>query len=142
MDGPDHAARIYSVNDAERQRSAGGTALVTADGVRHDIPQPVFAAVMHVVDAMHAGVAVKVIPLRPELPVDDAAEAIGIRADIVRKYVANGTIPFRSTEYTDWVRLQDVITFADERQRMRSEGLRKLLNEDPWDEDLDDGTTA
>jgi len=97
---------------------------------------------MHVVEAMRAGRAVKVIPLRPELPIDEAADAIEIRSDILRKYVADGTIPFRSTDYTDWVRLADVIAFENERSRRMSEGVQKMLDEEPWDEGSDDGPTA
>jgi hypothetical protein len=60
--------------------------------------------------------------------------------DILRKYVADGAIPFRSTEYVDWVRLQHVIAFDRERRKKRSEGLQKLLDEEPWDESTSDGT--
>ena len=73
MDGPDHAARIYSVNDAG---------------------------------------------------------------------VANGSISFRSSEYADWVRLEDVIAWDNERTRMRREGVRQILNDGPWDEVRDQGTAA
>jgi hypothetical protein len=134
MDGPADSARIYLLEDGERQITPDGASVVDAEGVRHDLPPLVFEAVQHVIEAMQAGMAVKVIPLRPELPIDDAADAIEIRSDILRKYAANGTIPFRSTEYVDWVRLADVIAFDSERSRMRSEGVQKLLDEERWDE--------
>jgi hypothetical protein len=134
MDGPADSARIDLLDEDERQITPNGPAVVDTEGVRHDLPPLVFEAVQHVIEAMQAGMAVKVIPLRPELPIDDAADAIEIRSDILRKYAANGTIPFQSTEYVDWVRLADVIAFDRERSRMRSEGVQKLLDEERWDE--------
>jgi hypothetical protein len=93
-----------------------------------------------VVEAMRAGMALEVSPLRHELPIDEAARAIGMAKDDLRVYVAEGAIPFRSTEYVDWVQLEDVLAFDRERRRKRSEGVQKLLDEEPWDEPTSDGT--
>jgi hypothetical protein len=134
MDGPEDSARIYLLEDDERQTTPTGPAIIDEHGVRQDLPPLVFKAVQHVIQAMRAGQAVKVIPLRPELPIEEAADAIEIREDILRKYVANGTIPFRSSEYVDWVRLADVIAFDAERTRMRSEGVQQLLDEERWED--------
>lgn len=134
MDGPADSARIYLLEPGEGVISPGGPAVVGPDGVREDLPPLVYKAVQHVIEAMRAGQAVKVTPLRPELPVDEAAHAIEIRSDLFRKYVADGAIPFRSDDYVDWVRLADVIAFDRERSRRRSEGVQKLLDEEPWDE--------
>jgi hypothetical protein len=140
MDGPADSAQVYLLQDGERQISSNGPAIIGPDGVRQEVPTPVFEAVQHVVEAMRAGMAVKVTPLRSELPIDEAAQAIEIRADLLREYAADGAIPFRSTEYVDWVRLHDVIAFDRERRKKRSEGLQKLLDEEPWDESTTDGT--
>jgi len=134
MDGPADSARIYLLEPGEGVISPGGPAVVRPDGAREELPPLVYQAVEHVIEAMRAGQGVKVIPLRPELPIDEAAEAIEIRSDLFRKYVADGAIPFRSDEYVDWVRLADAIAFDRERNRRRSEGLQRLLDEDPWDE--------
>ena len=67
------------------------------------------------VGAMRQGKAVKVTPLRTELPVAEAAHAIGLPVEILQKYIDNGTIPHRSTQHYDWVRLSEVMTgFARE----------------------------
>jgi hypothetical protein len=62
-----------------------------------------------VIDAMRAGSAVKVSPLRTELPIDEAADTIGMARDDLRAYVAEGAVPFRSTQSVDWVNLATVI---------------------------------
>jgi hypothetical protein len=139
VNGPADSARIYLLSDDERQVTPTGPAVIDADGVRQELPPLVFNAVQHVIEAMRAGMAVKVSPLRHELPIDEAARAIGMRPDMLRKYVAEGAIPFRSTEYVDWVQLEDVIAFDRERRRKRSEGVQKLLDEEPWDEPTNDG---
>lgn len=88
--GPAHDARIYLLDDDDRQVVAGGPALIGPDGVREEIPPLAYEAVQHVLAAMRAGSGVKISPLRPELPIDEAADAIGIRRDDLRKHVGAG----------------------------------------------------
>lgn len=104
------------------------------DGAREELPPLVYQAVQHVIEAMRAGKAVKISPLRPELPIDEAAAAIGMAKDDLRAYVAEGEVPFSSTEYVDWVRLSDVMAFDRRRREHRRAGVRQMLDEDPWDE--------
>jgi hypothetical protein len=66
--------------------------------------------------------AVKISPLWPELPIDEAADAIGMARDDLRAYVAEGAVPFRSSEYVDWVRLAEVIAWDNKRREARSAG--------------------
>jgi hypothetical protein len=140
IDGPADSARIYLLQDGERQVVSNGPAIVGPDGVRQDVSPLVFKAVQHVVEAMRASMAVKVTPLRPELPIDEAADAIGMGRDDLRAHAAEGAIPFRSTEYVDWVRLDDVIAFDRRRREQRRAGVQQLLDEKSWDEPDADGT--
>jgi hypothetical protein len=134
MPGPTTDARIYLLDSDERQISPGGPAVVRPDGEREEIPVGVYRAVQHVIEAMRAGMAVKVVPVRPEVPIDEAADTIGMGRDELRAYVAEGALPFRSSEYVDWVRLADVIEWDNQRRRDRSAALQELLDEEPWDE--------
>ncbi|MGY4770433.1 hypothetical protein ACXC9Q_26275 (plasmid) [Kribbella sp. CWNU-51] len=134
MPGPTTDARIYLLDADERQVSPGGPAVVGPDGTREEMPLAAYRAVRHVLEAMRAGRAVKIVPLRAELPIDEAAEAIAIGRDDLRKYVAEGAVPFRSTEYVDWVRLADVIQWDKERRRNRRAVLDELMGDDPDDE--------
>ncbi|WP_433167505.1 hypothetical protein [Kribbella sp. CA-247076] len=142
MPGPSTDARIYLLNADERQIVPNGPAVVGPDGAREEIPHAVYLAVQHVLEAMRAGQAVKITPLRLELPIDEAADAIGIGRDDLRSYVGEGAIPFRSTEYVDWVRLTDVIAWDSKRRQERSAALQELLDEEPWDENDSDGNRA
>ncbi|MFD7157846.1 hypothetical protein ACFV9C_24810 [Kribbella sp. NPDC059898] len=134
MAGPTTDARIYLLDADERHVVPGGPAIVGPDGVREELPPLVFEAIQHVVAAMRAGRGVKISPLRPELPIDQAADAIAVRRDVLRKHVAAGEIPFRSSEYVDWVQLADVINWDSERRRTRRAALDELLGDDPEDD--------
>jgi hypothetical protein len=135
MLGPTTDSRIYLLNEDERALSPGGPAVVGPDGRLEEIPALVFEALQHVLSAMRAGQAVKITPLRPELPIDAAADAIGIGRDDLQKYVGEGAIPFRSTEYVDWVRLADVIEWDNRRRAERNRILDEFMgSEDPDDD--------
>ena len=135
MPGPTTDSRIYLLDEDERRIVPGGPAVIGPDGRREDIPPAVFGVIQHVLEAMKAGRAVKISPLRTELPIDEAADAIGMGRDDLRKNVANGAIPFRSTEYVDWVRLADVIEWDNQRRRTRRAVLDELMGEDPSDDE-------
>ena len=142
MPGPSTDSRIYLLDVDERQVVPNGPALIGPDGAREEIPPQVFRAIQHVLEAMRAGQAVKITPLRPELPIDEAADAIGMARDNLRTYVAEGAVPFRSSEYVDWVRLADVIAWDNKRRQERGAALQELLDEEPWDEADDDGSPS
>ena len=142
MDGDASTARIYLLDEDERQVTPNGPAVVDANGIRQDLPPLVYQAVQHVIEAMRAGLAVKISPLRHELPIDEAAVAIGMAKDDLRAYLAEGAVPFRSTKYVDWVRLDDVIEFDHRRREHRRAGVEKMLDEGPWDEPEDDGSSS
>jgi hypothetical protein len=135
MPGPTNDSRIYLVDEEDRRVVPGGPAVIGPDGEREDVPPAVFRVIRHVLEAMRAGQAVKISPLRPELPIDEAADAIGMRRNDLRAYVAEGAIPFRSTEYVDWVRLADVIEWDNKRYEEQRAALDELMGGDATDDD-------
>ncbi|TDO69342.1 hypothetical protein EV651_101382 [Kribbella sp. VKM Ac-2571] len=130
MAGPTTDARIYLLDEDDRRIVPGGPAVIGPDGTREEIPPAVYRSVQHVLEAMRAGQAVKVVPLRTELPVDEAADAIAVGRDVLRKHVARGDIPFRSSEYVDWVHLADVINWDNARRERRRAILDEMLADD------------
>lgn len=130
-------SEVFLLDDADRRLVPSGPALVGPEGTRHDIPPKVFEAMQFVAEAMRQGFAVQVIALRHELPIDEAAGAIGMARDDLRAYVGEGAIPFRTTEYTDWVRLADVLAFDERLRAQRREALDAMLSESVYDDDDD-----
>jgi hypothetical protein len=126
-------ARVYLLEAGENQVPAGAPALIGPDGTREEIPPLVYRAVQHVVEAMRAGMGVKVSPLRAELPIDEAAHAIAMHPSDLREHIADGDIPFRSTEFVDWVKLSDVLALdraEEERRRAAMRDLGEALDEE------------
>jgi hypothetical protein len=125
---------VFMLSDPDRKLVHGGPALVGPDGSRREVPPKVYEAMQFVEAALAKGLAVQITPLRHELPIDEAAGAIEMTRDELRHYVNKGEIPFRSTEYVDWVNLADVLAFDARLRAQREEGLQALADEEPWDE--------
>jgi hypothetical protein len=142
MDVLPSQSEIFMLTDADRQITPGGPALIGPDGTRHDIPPKVFEAMQFVEAAMAKGFAVQITALRRELPIDEAAAAIGMPRRDLRSYVADGEIPFRSSEYVDWVRLADVLALNQRLKAQRREALDEMLNEPLWEDGDDAGSAA
>ncbi|MDX6241129.1 MAG: hypothetical protein QOG10_5953 [Kribbellaceae bacterium] len=120
------------LSDADRKLVHGGPALVGPDGSRGEVPPKVYEAMQFVEAALAKGLPVRITPLRHKLPIDEAAGAIELTRDELRHYVNKGEIPFRSTEYVDWVKLADVLAFDARLEARRVEGLQALSDEEPW----------
>ncbi|MEV0288628.1 hypothetical protein AB0H36_31300 [Kribbella sp. NPDC050820] len=134
---PSQSEIFLLAGDDDRQLVPGGPALIGPDGTRHEIPVGVFAAMRFVEASMRQGFAVKVTALRHELPIDEAAAAIDMASDELRSYAADGAIPFRSSEYVDWVRLTDVLAFDAQLRQQRRQALDAMLNESAYDDEDD-----
>jgi hypothetical protein len=133
MDVMPSRPEIFLLTESDRVLVPDGPALVGPDGVRRDIPPKVYEVMRFVEAAMLKGYAVQVTPLRTELPIDEAADAIEMDRDELRLYVGRGDIPFRSSEYVDWVKLSDVLALNTRVNREREQALRTLAEEEPWD---------
>jgi hypothetical protein len=137
MDAMPCRPEIFLPADSDRRLVPGGPALVGPDGVQREIPPKVYDAMRFVEAAMLMGYAVEVTPLRVELPIDEAADAIEMDRDELRLYVGRGDIPFRSSKYVDWVKLSDVLALVERLRGQRREALDAMLNESVYDEDDD-----
>jgi hypothetical protein len=142
MDVLPSQSEVFLLSDADRRLVPGGPALAGPDGNRYEIPPKVFEAMRFVEEAMRQGFAVQITALRHELPIDEAAGAIGMARDDLRAYVAEGAVPFRSTEYTDWVRLADVLAFNERLTAQRRQALDAMLAESDYDDEDEDDTSA
>ncbi|MEU4389790.1 hypothetical protein [Kribbella sp. NPDC023855] len=135
MDVTPSRPEVFLLTDADRELLAGGPALVDPDGSRHDIPPKVHEVMKYVEDVLRQGYALQITPLRHELPIDEAADAVSMPRRELRLLVGKGEVPFRSSEYVDWVRLADVIELSKRLDAEREKMLQSFAEEEPWDDD-------
>ncbi|TDO47815.1 hypothetical protein EV643_108129 [Kribbella sp. VKM Ac-2527] len=139
MDVMPSRPEIFLLADSDRRLVPDGPTLVGPDGGRRDIPPKVYEVLRFVEAAMLKGYAVQVTPLRDELPIDEAADAIEMDREELRLFAGRGDIPFRSDEYVDWVKLSDVLAFNARLNADREQALQTLAEEESWD---DGGSTT
>jgi hypothetical protein len=142
MDVMPSRSKVFLSANADRPLVAGDAAVVDPDGTRHDLTPEAYRAMQFVEAAMANGFAVQITALRHELPIDEAAAAIGMPRRDLRSYVADGEIPFRSSEYVDWVRLADVLAFRQRLKAQRREALDEMLSEPLWEDGDEAGLAA
>ncbi|MEU4389792.1 hypothetical protein [Kribbella sp. NPDC023855] len=135
MDVMPSRTEVFLLAEEDRTTIPNGPALLSPDGTRHDLPPKVYELMQYIDSALHQGYALQITPLRQEVPIDQAADAISMAPDELRQYVGDGEIPFRSSEYVDWVKLSDVLAFKRRLQAQREEALQALADEEPWDDD-------
>jgi hypothetical protein len=139
MDVMPSRPEVFLMANSDRRLMPGGPALIGPDGVRREIPPKVYEVMQFVEAAMLEGYAVQVTPLRSELPIDEAADAVEMDGDELRLYASRGDIPFRSSEYVDWVHLADVLALNARVNAEREQALQAFAEEEPWD---DNGSTT
>ncbi len=133
-------SEVFLLSAAERNLVPAGPAIIDADGNRYDVPPKVVEALRFVETALREGLAVQVTALRHELPIREAAAAIGMAEDELRSYAASGALPFRSDESVDWVRLEDALAFKQQLKARQRAILDEMLAESDYDLDAPDSS--
>ncbi|RZT20182.1 hypothetical protein EV649_3325 [Kribbella sp. VKM Ac-2569] len=126
---------VFLLGEGERTVASGGPALVGAGGDRREVPPQAYEVLRFVEAALRQGYAVQITPLRTELPIDDAADAVEMDREELRLYASRGDIPFRTSQYVDWVQLADVLALSSRVDAERAQALQELAAEEPWDDD-------
>ncbi|GAB3824382.1 hypothetical protein [Kribbella italica] len=128
-------SEVFLLSAAERNLVPAGPAIIDAEGNRYDVPPKVIEALRFVETALREGLAVQVTALRHELPIREAAAAIGMAEDELRSYAASGQLAFRSDESVDWVRLEDALAFKRALKARQRSILDQMLAESDYDAD-------
>jgi hypothetical protein len=126
---------VFQLTDEDRELVPDGPALIDPDGERHGIPPKVHEVMQYVEDALRQGYVLQITPLRHELPIDEAADALSMPRKELRLLVSRGEIPFRSSEYVDWVHLSDAIAAKNRLSAEREKMLESFGEEPLWDDD-------
>lgn len=104
-------------------------ALVGTDGRRHELPEPIFEALLQVATAMAKGRAVTVIPRNTLLTTQEAADLLSISRPTLVRLVEDGEIPFEMRGRHRRVQLADLLDYQHTMRRHRREALNRMARE-------------
>jgi excisionase family DNA binding protein len=104
-------------------------ALVGADGVRLEVPGPVFDALVQVATAMAHGQGVSVIPQNALLTTQEAAELLGISRPTLVRLLEEGHMPFEQRGRHRRILLADLLAYQESMRRDRRAALDAMARE-------------
>lgn len=93
-----------------------------------ELPPAAFRVLRQVVEAMHQGMAVTVVPQSRTLTTQEAADLLGVSRPTVIKWLEDGAIPFERTGNRRRVLLQDVLTYRQQRRAQQYAALEALAS--------------
>jgi excisionase family DNA binding protein len=104
-------------------------ALVSADGTRLEVPDPVFEALVQVATAMARGQGVTVMPLNALLTTQEAADLLGISRPTLVRLLADGQITYEQRGRHRRILLSDLLAYEETMRRERRESLDRMARD-------------
>ena len=104
-------------------------ALVGPRNEQIPLPQEAFEVLLQVFEAMNQGLAIHVAPLNAQLTTQEAANYLGISRPTLVKLLESGAIPFIKPGRHRYVRIDDLIGYAESLRAKRAEELDTLARE-------------
>lgn len=109
-----------------RKRRTPKCRLVGPSGESHPIPESVFYLLERVVEVLARGDAITVVPVGKEVTTQQAADLLNVSRQYLVRLLDDGRIPYRRTGKHRRLRVEDVLSFKERRDRDRRAGLREL----------------
>ncbi|QOR70990.1 helix-turn-helix domain-containing protein [Ruania alkalisoli] len=105
------------------------------------LPREAFEILLQVYEAMKHGLAIHVAPLNAQLTTQEAANYLGISRPTLVKLLESGAIPFIKPGRHRYVRIDDLIAYAEQLRNERAAALDEMARdaEDDGLYDLLDG---
>lgn len=107
-------------------RKAPRCQLVGPSGESVPIPESVFYVFERVAEVMARGDAITVVPVGKEVTTQQAATLLNVSRQYLVRLLDEGRILFRKTGKHRRLRIEDVLTFKEQRDKDRCAGLREL----------------
>lgn len=104
-------------------------ALVSADGTEVPLPRELHDVLLQVARALQAGMGVNVAPLNATLTTQEAAEYLGVSRPTVVRLLDAGEIPMSRPGRHRYVRLIDLIAYADRVRQTRADALDEMARD-------------
>lgn len=106
-------------------------------GDRVELPTEIYAVLRQVVEAMHANLAVTVVPQGLRMTTQQAADLLGISRPTFVKLLTRENIPFEQNDSHRRILLRDVLAYRERRRAQQYEALAALAGA-PHDDDEDE----
>ena len=104
-------------------------ALVGREGIRIDLPDPIFHLLVRVIRTMREGRAVVLLPEDETYTTKAGADFLGMSRQFFVDLLEKGEIPFHHVGTHRRVYLKDLLAYQQNRDRLRREKLSGLFKE-------------
>lgn len=116
---------LESLSTATSERPA----LIGPHNEQIPLPREAFEVLLQVFEAMKQGLAIHVAPLNAQLTTQEAANYLGISRPTLVKLLESGAIPFIKPGRHRYVRIDDLIGYAESLREHRAESLDELARD-------------
>ena len=129
---PEQQAQVAALSRAMEgmvqapKRRAPTCQLVGPGGEAISIPESVFCVLERVAEVMARGDSVTVVTVGKEVTTQQAADLLGVSRQYLVRLLDEERIPFRKTGKHRRLRVEDVLSFKEQRDKDRRAGLREL----------------
>lgn len=100
--------------------------LVGPSGASTPLPETVLYLLERVAEVMARGDSITVVPVGREVTTQQAADLLNVSRQYFIRLLDEGRVPFRKTGTHRRVRIEDVLSFKEKREKDRRAGLREL----------------
>lgn len=129
---PEQQAQVAALSKAldgmtrQPRKRAPKCQLVGPKGETIAVPESVFYVLERVAEVMARGDSITVVPVGREVTTQQAADLLNVSRQYLVRLLEEGRIPFRKTGKHRRLRIEDVLSFKETRDRDRRAGLREL----------------
>jgi excisionase family DNA binding protein len=100
--------------------------LVGPAGERIVLPDAIFSILERVTEVLARGDSIAVVAVGQELTTQQAADLLNVSRQYLVRLLDEGRIPFRKTGQHRRVRIEDVVSFKERRDKERRAGIRDI----------------
>jgi excisionase family DNA binding protein len=129
---PEERAQVEALSKAlggmihAPKRRAPKCQLLGPKGESIPLPETVFYVLERVVEVIARGDSITVVPVGREVTTQQAAELLSVSRQYLVRLLEEKRIPFRRTGKHRRLRVEDVLSFKEQRDKDRRAGLRDL----------------
>jgi excisionase family DNA binding protein len=120
---PAELDRLTALVNAEER-----PALIGREGIRIDLPSPIFHLLVDIVSQMQQGRAIVMLPEDETFTTQAAADFLGVSRQFLVNQLEKGEIPHHRVGSHRRVTLKDLLTYQKNRDKTRRETLKVLFH--------------